>query len=242
MTMDLVDFGKYVDSQHWVFAKTMYRNPHWYICRKKETTPAEERRKFEEAVIFIRKNGKPAVFYGRTYIYLQYQKHSYWTMGDPVEQTYILNRAFKNLKRQDYNLVQKELFYKEEPFLKENEELKKIMLHFIGSKENVDILEVGATNDFFKKELLKHKNISSYTTLNLDYFSGVDIIKDINEYTTDKKYDLVFFSFTVDNYIKELQLNKYKKLLKDDGVLVFISAKNVRDVLTKKNDAGITII
>jgi hypothetical protein len=48
---------------------------------------------FENAARIIREHGQPAEFFGHTYIYLQIDEMKYWTMGEPVEETTVVNRA-----------------------------------------------------------------------------------------------------------------------------------------------------
>ena len=72
----------------WRFAKTMPHLPHEYTVRGE--TPDQE---FEWFVRHIREHGYRASFGGRAYTYLQVDGRKYWTMGAPVEDTTIINRA-----------------------------------------------------------------------------------------------------------------------------------------------------
>jgi len=65
--------------------------PHEYV-RRQELSPAGQAR-FNQVVALIRENGVREVFYGRWYTYYYYKGQKYWTMGAPVDDTTILNRA-----------------------------------------------------------------------------------------------------------------------------------------------------
>ena len=71
------------------YAKTA---PHDYIVKDK--LPRSEWKRFEQAVQFIRDNGKPRHFYSKVFVYYELWEKEYWTYGDPVEETIILNRAY----------------------------------------------------------------------------------------------------------------------------------------------------
>lgn len=73
----------------WTYAKTMPHAPHEYVVRNK-TCPDDQ---FLRAVKLIRTLGKPRQYYGRTNIYLDTDDYRYWTMGDTLENTRIINRA-----------------------------------------------------------------------------------------------------------------------------------------------------
>ena len=76
------------------FAKTMPRIPHWYCVvhpSKRETDP-QLREDFEYVVHFIRHYGYKGEFGKTRYTYFDLDGWKYWTMGDPVEATLILNR------------------------------------------------------------------------------------------------------------------------------------------------------
>ncbi len=81
-------FGKFVAVHEWRYAKTMPKNPHFYIVKN-----AQSPDQFHEAVNFIRENGYVKYFFKRRFVYYDYDGYSYWTMGDPIEETIILNRA-----------------------------------------------------------------------------------------------------------------------------------------------------
>ena len=82
---------EYFQKQSWTFARTYAdRAPHEYIMRGKATGTDQE---FVDAVIYIRENGIPMHFWGQEYIYLYLDGKLYWTMGEPVEETIILNRC-----------------------------------------------------------------------------------------------------------------------------------------------------
>ena len=99
--MDKTDFSRFVESHKWIFAKTYAEKaPHEYIV--KDYLNDEEKPIFEQAVIYIRENGFPAFFGGYEHIYLYYEGHYYWTMGDPVEDTIILNRCDYSLYEMAY--------------------------------------------------------------------------------------------------------------------------------------------
>ena len=72
----------------WRFAKTMPEQPHEYTTRGE--TPDEE---FEAFVRFIREHGYRARYGRNVYTYLKLGDWRYWTMGWPVAQTRIINRA-----------------------------------------------------------------------------------------------------------------------------------------------------
>ena len=88
--MDHSEFAQTVDRQSWRFAKTAKRNPHWYVVDKNWR---DGRENFEEAVSFIRQHGLIEMFWRRPYTVYRVHGFKYWTMGDPMETTILINRA-----------------------------------------------------------------------------------------------------------------------------------------------------
>ena len=78
-----------LEGHRWIFAKTMPQNPHHYTLRREWDRETE----FVEAVEFIRQNGEREIFQGRRYTVLVIDSWKYWTMGAPLDQTILINRA-----------------------------------------------------------------------------------------------------------------------------------------------------
>ena len=73
----------------WRFAKTMPENPHDYT-RKKEWDDPDA---FECVVAYIQEHGFPERFYKSVFHYLYLDDYKYWTMGNPINETILINRA-----------------------------------------------------------------------------------------------------------------------------------------------------
>ena len=75
--------------QDWTFAKTMPQMPHEYSLRKKW----KDEQDFIKAVLFIREHGYEKRFGSKTYRYYDIEGMCYWTMGNPIDKTILINRA-----------------------------------------------------------------------------------------------------------------------------------------------------
>lgn len=81
----------FINSSEWTYAKTYSTTwPHWYIVRKNV-----DEGMFVKLVEYIRANGYDGRFYKKTNRYFDDDKYSYWTMGDAIEKTEVINRCLK---------------------------------------------------------------------------------------------------------------------------------------------------
>ena len=81
-------FADWIRSREWTFAKTYAETaPHEYTVRK------DEDEDFLTAVALIRKNGYQEYYWKNLMTYMDFDGMKYWTMGAPVEDTIIINRA-----------------------------------------------------------------------------------------------------------------------------------------------------
>jgi hypothetical protein len=85
-----MDIKSFVAAQSWRFANKMPKWPHWYIVRKDV-----DEMSFLEFVRIIRKEGYKGKFYDKEIVYYDLDEYTYWTMGAPIEETIIINRALK---------------------------------------------------------------------------------------------------------------------------------------------------
>lgn len=83
--------AEFVYASHWIKAKTK-SFPHEYVCKEYLETP-EQRLRFELIVSLIRENGHVEYFFSTPYTYFSFEGYKYWTMGNPIDQTIIINRA-----------------------------------------------------------------------------------------------------------------------------------------------------
>ena len=81
---------EFITTSHWRFAKTMPQWPHEYVVR---SWAPDKDPVFQRFVILIRKQGYDAPFLAANYRYLEVGDWKYWTMGEPPEDTTIINRA-----------------------------------------------------------------------------------------------------------------------------------------------------
>lgn len=83
---------QYVNSVRFQAAKSKQyeKVPHEYTI--KEWNPAKNAT-FEEVARLIRKYGYPEKFYRKTFYYYAIDGKKYWTMGNPIWDTNVLNRA-----------------------------------------------------------------------------------------------------------------------------------------------------
>ncbi len=97
------EIRKFILENHWIFAKTYAKTlPHEYVVRK------NVKKHFNEFVLAIRNRGFKACFLDTEYIYLRFDGYFYWTMGNSVNETIIINRAHTNdydLKEVDNKLI-----------------------------------------------------------------------------------------------------------------------------------------
>jgi len=76
---------------NFVYAKSMPKMPHHYTLR--ETWDSNT---FDYVVQKIRELGVPERFFKKTYIYYYANGYKYWTMGNPTDQTKLINRAISD--------------------------------------------------------------------------------------------------------------------------------------------------
>ena len=86
-----MEYEDFIKRQTWTFAKSMARIPHWYIV--KDRLSPEDQILFTHFVQYIRDNGIPAQFWNYHFPYLHHDGFYYWTMGAPIDETKIINRA-----------------------------------------------------------------------------------------------------------------------------------------------------
>ena len=84
-------YADFIKRQTWTFASTMKNTPHWYIVKARLSY--SDKKIFEEFVQYIRDVGTPARYWGYHFPYLHYDGFYYWTMGSPIPDTKIINRA-----------------------------------------------------------------------------------------------------------------------------------------------------
>ena len=87
--MTLQEFLEFVKAHEWTYAKSMPTIPHSYVVREN----CRDKDEFARAVMYIRQHGEARKFYTRTFIYLDCAPYTYWTMGNPLDVTKIINRA-----------------------------------------------------------------------------------------------------------------------------------------------------
>ncbi len=74
----------------WTYARTMPEWPHEYIVRDRV-----DKKLFVDMVQHIREHGYEGNFYKRKITYFDEDGMTYWTMGEPLNETIIINRCKK---------------------------------------------------------------------------------------------------------------------------------------------------
>jgi hypothetical protein len=82
---------EFVEEAQWTFAKTYAETwPHEYIVRERV-----DEQLFVQLVRHIREHGYEGTFYRKAITYFDEDGLVYWTMGEPIEVTIIINRCVK---------------------------------------------------------------------------------------------------------------------------------------------------
>ena len=81
---------QFIEKSKWTYAKTMPDWPHYYIVRSKV-----DENLFIKLVEHIRQYGYPGNFYNKSITYYEEDGLIYWTMGNPINETTIINRTAK---------------------------------------------------------------------------------------------------------------------------------------------------
>lgn len=144
--MTIPEILTFLESQVWTFAKTMAQWPHEYIVKK--ALNERDKRTFERLVTYIRTFGRDERFLGtnpvRQYLYVGGWK--YWTMGAPLIDTTILNRARVGLH--PYDLIDYASLFEDEEAHEEERRLFEMITEFLGEQKK-DLLDIGCGDGLF---------------------------------------------------------------------------------------------
>ncbi len=82
----------FIERNNWIEAKSYSKTaPHEYLVFDK--LDSESQVDFINFVMLIREKGYPERFWKKIFFYYDINGYKYWTMGNPIEETIILNRV-----------------------------------------------------------------------------------------------------------------------------------------------------
>ena len=86
---------RFILERKWKYAKTYPQCPHQYVVVHWEKTK-EDLNEFYWFVKHLRKFGRERSWYKLKNIYLTVDGLKYWTMGEPVNEVIVINRAIED--------------------------------------------------------------------------------------------------------------------------------------------------
>jgi hypothetical protein len=92
--MSLGEMRAFIAANEWTYAKTYPQCPHYYVVVERATSQFDCLR----FVAQIRRIGYAHKFFRATLKYLDVDEWYYWSMGWPIDETEVLNRAEKRLQ------------------------------------------------------------------------------------------------------------------------------------------------
>jgi hypothetical protein len=242
MTFDfsaLNTLGDALLSKRWIFAKTMPKNPHWYTLRREWNNDSL----FDKVVIMMRKTGYTEYYYGKPYTMVNINGMKYWTMGDPMSETILINRKYID-KPSIYDAIADRYdgLHRDSESIKENCEIIDLLRYESGQS----VLDIGCGTGL----LLDYISPESYTGIDpsnkmLDVFRhnhpGANIIATSFEEYAGPRVDLVVSLFGAASYISPGAISRIMEMSKPAGRWFVMFYKNDYRPVTYDR-AGITFI
>lgn len=88
-SLALPDLREFIERNQWIYARTMPEHPHEYVVLQKCTLADS----FFQFAMTIRRFGYDEYFFSKKIRYFDVDRRRYWTMGDLLVTTCVLNRA-----------------------------------------------------------------------------------------------------------------------------------------------------
>lgn len=217
-------FARALQAAPWRFATTMQDHPHSYTLRKMWTD--EE---FTAAVIFLRAYGYDSTFQRKTYRQINVNEHCYWTMGAPLAETILINRA-RLVERTPYDRIATrydELFRDTRAVREEMNVLTAIESFAQRPITGMSVLDVGCGTGM----LLRHVTPARYigvdpsaamlVELRHRHPSAAVVQTPLERFAPAadlKRFDLVLGLFGVGSYLSDAELARIPTLLASGGL------------------------
>lgn len=204
-------------AQEYTFAKSMPQNPHWYTLRKKW-----DNNHFEAVVKFIRENSYTEYFHGRPFKMFKLNGYKYWTMGAPLKDTILINRAVC-LSHNEYDAIADQyqgLFLDDESEKENREVISKIDIQ--GS-----VLDIGCGSGL----LLDYADIFP-----LDY-TGIDPSFKMLEYFKKKHPNHFTINCAFEDFQPEIKFGTIISLFGSPSYITPGAISRVRSMLAKDGTA-----
>jgi SAM-dependent methyltransferase len=211
-------FGRLLESQRWIFAKTMARtNPHHYTLKDQWNADAD----FDSAVAFILDNGYSRTFGNRIYTYLNINENFYWAMSEPGVATLINRKRRSEAHPYDCIASRYDALYSDPESVGQNFEV----FEMLGDISGRSILDVGCGTGL----LLQYDRVGHN-------YVGIDPSREMIQALRQKypgrralntsladfvggRYDLVACLFGSANYLSDEELRRIPGLLNPGGSL-----------------------
>lgn len=228
-------FGRMLEENSWVFAKTMPENPHYYTLRKHWEYDSE----FWHCVEYINRNGYGQNYKGRKYIVIDVNDHFYWTMSNSFTETILINRKVHDTSH-PYDAIAeayKQVFAQEEYI----EEERRIFSKYCDIAPYSHVLEIGSGVGNFYEYLTDTYYNFMYTGID----ASAEMVKLANESPKllhanpfmhcrfqgfvppvydgiEVRYDLITAMFGVPNYLTKMEVQRIPYLLCQGGQAVLM--------------------
>lgn len=219
-------------SQYFKNAKTAIRNPHAYTLRENWKNDIL----FNNVVKYIREHSEIEWFWKKPYQIFKLNGYKYWTMGAPINETILINRAIVEYKT-EYDIIADkyfEMFNNKESHLEELELFKKLDIK--GS-----VLDIGCGYGMALNYINSEKylgidiSINQLKTLKQNFINKDVLNCAFEDFYTPLKFDTIISLFGSPSYINPTSLHRVKSMLSVGGKAYLMYFKDGYFPITHKN-------